>query len=326
MKKIALLSSNTNFFGNLEREFLNRNCEIQKLSYTNDVKYNYMQIGRLINWCDFVFVDFAQEPLPELLKYCGKPIVVRLHRIEVYNPQISSWDWSKVNLLIFIADHVKQIFEKKTKYNLKYPPQKTIVLKEGVDISKFTMPEIPRDYKLPLKIGMTGTVVPKKRFYTAIQLLYEIPDCELYIAGNYNNVFPGYGNIEYYENCLNLIEDLGLQDRVHFLGHVQDMNKFYQSIDIFLSMSNEEGYHASVMEAMACGCIPVVHNWRGAKDIYDKFVLSGFKELMDRLTRLPVICNTLGNELAKQCRYAILDERNAEELTKYSVDYILMEV
>jgi len=343
MKKMALISTNTNFFGNLEKAFLNAGCEIQKYNHTTDVKFNYLQIGRLTNWCDFVFVDFAQDPLSDLLKYCDKPIVVRLHRIEVYNSQISSWDWSKVNLLIFIADHVKQRFEEQTKYSLKYSPQKMVVLPEGVDISKFVMPETPRTYKLPLKIGMTGRIVPKKRFYTAIQLLgdivyaqrekmtsyYQEPELqyELHIAGSYANPFSGYGNVEYYQNCLDLITALNLQDRVNFLGHIQDMSKFYQNVDFFLSLSNEEGYHASVMEAMACGCIPMVHCWKGAEDIYSEFIFKGFEELIGNFRSVVKEMRIKDMTfLSSKCREMVCQSRDAEKLSQDAVAYILREI
>jgi glycosyltransferase involved in cell wall biosynthesis len=46
---------------------------------------------------------------------------------------------------------------------------------------------------------------------------------------------------------------LGLTGRVHFLGAVNDMPRFYQSLDLFCLVSRAEGLPLSLLEAQACG-------------------------------------------------------------------------
>lgn len=48
-----------------------------------------------------------------------------------------------------------------------------------------------------------------------------------------------------------------LQNRVHFLGHVDDMLTFYQSLDVFCLPSLYEGMPLAPLEAQACG-VPAV--------------------------------------------------------------------
>jgi glycosyltransferase involved in cell wall biosynthesis len=53
------------------------------------------------------------------------------------------------------------------------------------------------------------------------------------------------------------IERLGLRQQVKFLGFVNDMERFYQSIDVGVLASPREGLPLFVLEAMSCG-VPVV--------------------------------------------------------------------
>jgi len=46
-------------------------------------------------------------------------------------------------------------------------------------------------------------------------------------------------------------KDEGVEDRVEFLGFVEDMSSFYNSIDIFLLPSRYEGFSNVILEAMA---------------------------------------------------------------------------
>lgn len=52
-------------------------------------------------------------------------------------------------------------------------------------------------------------------------------------------------------------QDLGIANRVIFLGALDDMSSFYQAIDIFCLPSLNEGLPLSPLEAQACG-VPVV--------------------------------------------------------------------
>jgi glycosyltransferase involved in cell wall biosynthesis len=54
-----------------------------------------------------------------------------------------------------------------------------------------------------------------------------------------------------------LARELGLEDRVHFLGLREDMPAVYNELDVLVSSSHSEAMPLALMEAMACG-LPVV--------------------------------------------------------------------
>jgi UDP-glucose:(heptosyl)LPS alpha-1,3-glucosyltransferase len=49
----------------------------------------------------------------------------------------------------------------------------------------------------------------------------------------------------------------GAADRVHFVGHVEDVRRYYAAADVFVLPSLFEGFGMTILEAMACG-LPVV--------------------------------------------------------------------
>jgi len=56
------------------------------------------------------------------------------------------------------------------------------------------------------------------------------------------------------------VDKNGLQDHVHFIGYQSNekLAQFYQAGDVYLSASHVDGSSVALLEAMACGCVPIV--------------------------------------------------------------------
>lgn len=59
---------------------------------------------------------------------------------------------------------------------------------------------------------------------------------------------------------------LGLGNRVHFLGRIDAMPRFYQALDVFCLASRHEGLPLSLLEAQACGVRAVAFDVGGVRD------------------------------------------------------------
>lgn len=61
-------------------------------------------------------------------------------------------------------------------------------------------------------------------------------------------------------------QQLGITDRVTFLGHLENMRTFYQAIDVFCLPSLQEGYPLSTLEAQACNTPCIATDVGGSKE------------------------------------------------------------
>lgn len=109
--------------------------------------------------------------------------------------------------------------------------------------------------KRPLLL-FVGRIAPNKRQEDLIKLLYYYrriePSAHLILVGSTRDS-------EYVSWLRNLAENMGLQDAVILTGHVsqQEMVTYYRAADIFISMSEHEGFGKPLIESMYLG-VPIM--------------------------------------------------------------------
>jgi glycosyltransferase involved in cell wall biosynthesis len=126
--------------------------------------------------------------------------------------------------------------------------RKILVIPNGIDPATFG----PREYsRRPRRVAMVACLREEKRidlFITAMpRILESHPDAEFVIAGD--------GSCR--DELVSLARDLGVAERVRFLGHREDVATVLDEADLFVLTSRSEAFPNSVMEAMASG-LPVV--------------------------------------------------------------------
>ncbi len=74
---------------------------------------------------------------------------------------------------------------------------------------------------------------------------------------------------KYMKSLLILVEKLGLQNRVHFIGEIRGYDKYYvlRNSKAFVQMSYSEGFSNSVFEAMSQKCVCVVSKGSGMEEL-----------------------------------------------------------
>jgi glycosyltransferase involved in cell wall biosynthesis len=146
-----------------------------------------------------------------------------------------------------------------------YP--RTGVLPLLMDLARFDQPGDPivtemfRERKTTLLF--VGRIIPNKKFEDVIKCFYFYqtyfnPDSRLILAGDHR------GMERYFAGLQRLVEDLELPD-VHFTGHIRfaELVAYYNLADVYLSMSEHEGFGVPLLEAFHKG-IPVVAYAAGA--------------------------------------------------------------
>lgn len=156
-------------------------------------------------------------------------------------------NWLKPSI-IAVASHVGECIVKEC-----HTPMPRVVY-NGIDTNKFSEGDkniarlnqhLPRDVRI---IGCAGRLEKVKGQRNLIEALQYLPE-DIHVA------FAGDGSLK--DNLKDYAYELNLQDRTHFLGHVDDMHNFYQALDMFCLPSLNEGFPLSPLEAQACG-IPAV--------------------------------------------------------------------
>ncbi len=173
---------------------------------------------------------------------------------------------------------------------------------------------LPRDsFDTPVDrplILAAGRLHVNKGFDILLQALKSIPDAILWLAGSGPE-----------ETALKqLCSDLGLTDRVRFLGWRNDVTALMKSADLFVCPSRHEGLGSIVMESWAHGCPIVATDSQGPGELIDDG-LTGLLTPVDEVEPLVVAISSLLDNSSQ--RHFL--RKNGEELywQKYSRDVVV---
>lgn len=109
-------------------------------------------------------------------------------------------------------------------------------------------------------VGFVGFLVDQKRPQRAVDVLVEladVPEAHLVIAGT--------GPLA--EAVATHAERTGVADRVHLLGHRDDVPMLLAGFDVFVLTSGDEGVPGVVIEAAMAGCPVVTYRLGGVADV-----------------------------------------------------------
>jgi glycosyltransferase involved in cell wall biosynthesis len=141
------------------------------------------------------------------------------------------------------------------------PAEKVEVIYNGIDPGRYPLPVIGESanrpqFNLPCGVPLVGSVGrlhPIKGFVdflrAARQVIDIIPDVHFAIAGR--DPEPGE---RYFGELTHLMHELNLAERVHFLGEIDQVSLFLQSLDVFVLPSLQEPFARAILEAMGCAC------------------------------------------------------------------------
>ncbi|UCD63413.1 MAG: glycosyltransferase [Candidatus Zixiibacteriota bacterium] len=255
-KKIAVFASLDSFVKDIAGQ-LSADNEVQ--TFTGGT---VERLRQLMDWADLAWFEWCDNFIIEatkLPKTCQ--IVCRLHSYEAFDDMPAQVDWSKVDLLIYVNESVRAIVNKKIKIDTP-----SVVIHNAVDTERFV---IPPGKVYGKKIASVGYINYKKNpsllLYCFKKIHEHDPAYTFHVAGRHQDP-----RIElYFEHFL---RENPLP--VTFNGWVEDMPQWYRDKDYIISTSLFESFHYSIAEGMACGLMPLIHNWYGARRLYPERFLS----------------------------------------------------
>jgi glycosyltransferase involved in cell wall biosynthesis len=148
-------------------------------------------------------------------------------------------------------------------------PSRVRVIANGVDTERLRPPTnrsalrqqlgIPADATI---IGSIGRLEPIKHYRLAIQAFARLGKRP---EGGQWLVLVGDGSER--QSLEQMAIDLGVADRVKFLGWRQDADQIYPAFDLFTLTSRSEGTSLSLLEAMSSGVCPIVTDVGGNRAV-----------------------------------------------------------
>jgi glycosyltransferase involved in cell wall biosynthesis len=238
------------------------------------------QIAEAIKWADIVWLEWANEmavfatnKIPEIQ---NKKVVCRLHGYEAFNENVlNKINWKFIDRMVFVADHVREdAFESCSKIkNIPY----TMVY-NGIDLDKITYNRRTKGKK----ICFSGYINYKKNPMLMLQILSKLlkidSEYKVYWVGKHQDI-----RIAKYMNYI--LKDLKIEDNFVFEGWTSNIDSWLEDKNYFLSTSIHEGYGVAIMEAMAKGIKPIIHNFYAARGYYpDELIYNTIDEAVEKIT------------------------------------------
>ncbi len=223
---------------------------------------NLGQIDQGMEWADICWFEWCDE----LVSYGSKIdiakeriIICRIHSYEAFTEYPAKVTWENVDKIIFVAEHIKNFVID----NFNIDKEKNIVIANGIDTKKWTF-----NYKKPgFNIAYVGYINYKKGPMLLLHAFKAIYDknneYKLFIAGK----FQDHRDVLYFNQ---MIKEFGLENNVIYQGWQNDLDKWLDDKNYIICTSILESQNLSVMQAMAKGIKPIVHNFVGARNIYPK--------------------------------------------------------
>ena len=216
-------------------------------------------------WCNDAAVAVTNH-LDKSGNKNSKKVIVRLHSYEALSNYPRQMKWNQVNDVIYVAEHIPEIINTYFRDLNINERHDTHIIPNGVDIDNIEMNKVGTGFN----ICSVGAISHKKNPTMMLQVfnrLHEIDNrYRLHVAGAHQDAR--------YEIYLNhMVNSMQLAGSVIFYGDVKDMNEFYKGKDLILHTSVHEGHCVSIIEAMARGIHPIVHNFYGAERQYVAEVL-----------------------------------------------------
>jgi glycosyltransferase involved in cell wall biosynthesis len=217
-----------------------------------------------LEWADTLFLDWCVGPAAMLTTVDpgDTRIVVRLHSYEAFTRWTQVVDFSRVDDLVFVADHVRDLATALTP-RLRGPQAPRMhMLHNAMELAGFAREKSP---DARFNLGLVGvSQVPKDPIW-AVELLRllraEDERYRLILVGGDMDPGTSQATRKYRTRMEKELKPLVESGAVVRLGPTDDVAGKLTDIGFIISSSVREGSHVGLMEGAASGAVPVVRDW-----------------------------------------------------------------
>lgn len=246
----------------------------------------------VVDWCG------ALAALVNLVDPRGVRVVVRLHSYEAFTHWPHLVDWSRVDDLVFVSDHLRDLAVDAIPGLREQHAPRLRVLPLNRDLQPYARPKTSADARFELALLGWGSVAKDPLW--ALEVLRELRRHDrryrLRLVGSELDTGVSPAAAEYGARLGRELAPLEAEGAVRRTGQTDDVPAALTDVGVVLSSSVRESFHAAVVEGAASAALPVVRDWpffahrrSGARSLYPAdWVVTTPQQAAERIRRLTV--------------------------------------
>jgi glycosyltransferase involved in cell wall biosynthesis len=195
-----------------------------------------------------------------------------------------------------------------------YSRRKTILLGNGVDLERFHPSRVPPDARTTIRdklgiapdavvFGAVGRLVAEKGYPELFDAFEQLEGHELIVIGP--------SDPEKADALDDRVVQRATAAGVHFLGHRDDVERYYAAMDVFVLPSHREGFPRAAMEAASMRLPIITTDVRGCRQVVDHDGNGLIVPVRDP-ARLADAMQRLGSDPARRAEMGAAGRRKAE--------------
>ncbi|WOX24401.1 glycosyltransferase [Streptomyces solicathayae] len=250
-----------------------------------------------LDWADTVFIDWCAMAAAvfTLVDPADTRIVVRLHSYEAFSLWPHIVDFSRVDDLIFVSEHLRDMCVAAVPALKEKGAPRLHVVDNAVELAPFARPKAD-DARFTLGLVGVGQVAKDPRWALEVLRLLREKDerYRLHLIGSPMDPGMGPAAARYHRDYARELARLEAAGAVRHIGQTPDVPGALSEVGVILSSSVRESWHLGLVEGAASGAVPVVRDWpffaaqpHGARALFpDSWVVATPEEAAARVLRL----------------------------------------
>ncbi|MCP4977339.1 MAG: glycosyltransferase [Maribacter sp.] len=257
--------------------FLKTRYEV-KVCYSTNVQ----ELETIITWSDIVWLEWANELTIVLTNHPGnilkdKHVICRLHSYEAFEGFARKINWKNIGDLIFVARHIRDIVIQQVP-DISKLVNNIHIIPNGIDLAKFSLKDIVRGKNIAFVGSLNSRKGPMLLLHAFRELVIKDNEYQLFIAGAVQDP-------RYHFYFSQMMQEMDLERNIKFDGWINDINSWLEDKQYIVCASVLEGHPVGLMEAMAKGLKPLIHNFVGARGIYpEKYIWNTISDFVKMTT------------------------------------------
>jgi len=228
------------------------------------------ELGELMQWSDISWFEPCNLAVTasRLPKLCES--IIRMGRCDAYKRWPQQVNWANIDILVTVGSRIARDILVQKIPGLESQTS-VVTVPNGVNLEKFEFINRRRGKNIAFLANLTMLKNPAFVLQCMQKLHYIDPEYRLFFGGEF--VDPA---LEHYLKYM--VAALDLRDVVFFDGGAEDVCSWLEDKHYIVSTSIIEDRGMGLLEGMACGLKPVIHNFPGADQAFPSEFLFNISE------------------------------------------------